>query len=1156
MNSQNIKFMQHLKVITHTIVFLLISNILYGQTVFPDDNTPLFPHDADYLGDSYFFPVSALSSNICRDIFPVSPRAASLGVFGQIPVGNFTGTAQISIPLYEIRYKELSVPLQISYQASGNKPDAFPGPVGLGWAIQAGGSISRQINGESDMGSFQSSDSKLSRILDDPRGESEWPDMGTTFSFLQDAPIAYGGYDKNDVDPDEYNFNINGHTGTFYLNHKDSFQIQSAQGGSFLVVKHPRTDPVVTFPILEDHFPPHLPEVPSRLPEPSCNCANKVITPKCCEEWAKYNERLNERNLILNKISHFYGVNPYLPEFQYTNKLYLPDNIGGFTMIDSQGIKYIFGATDGSNKSDTSIEFSRPGLERDDPEMRIEKKVDYGYAKNVQPVSWHLTAIESPHGYRIEFIYEQECYIVKTRFTDLVLYRHSNNWDLKHSVNGMIDDGERSSFINGCYLKEIIFPSGKISFTNSLARYQTTYPTPNSYDKINKFIKFYSYPDIRFANTERILNSYYLNDAHDFEPVLNKYMPHQIDRVTVLDNNNNVVREIDFDYGNSILERLKLTKLSIKGANDNVQDYSFEYNNSLKLPGYLSGKTDHYGFYNGIELFPNPDKITSTLLGNFNYIHERKIPNSSFAQAEILQKIIYPTKGYSVFEYESHDYSKMCKTWPFETVNNSNGNQITGGVRIKSIKNYDSNNSLLTEKKYHYTTDYQNGGNTSSGVLAYIPQYSEVYINKRIHYNENDVTPASALAEFYRFSTTSLYNAMASRRNHITYSEVIVEEPGNGFTVYKYKNHDNGYGDKQPLYFCGNALIDMWTNKNEELWKADEGLSMELERGQIISEEVFDENKKPMKKLVYSYNTDENRFNENVRYVKLNSNSIRFTGYRSQRLTAGVHYTYFPYLEEKTEINYVDSGSVVQKENYMYDERYRLIKSSTRMDSRNQEYKTEISYTVDQDILIPIVKKMMENNMVAYPFEKTLKTPDYRKTKEIFQYRDDVSSNAIPLLHKTFSQYNDDIPMEETTIARYDQYGNPCEIYDRTGKTICILWSYHHQQPIAQIQNATYDQIQSILTQSVIDQIAAVDIPTKSDSLLINNLRYHPTLINAQITTYTYKPLIGMTSETTPGGFTVYYDYDPFGRLKEKYYYEKGTKQKRTVETYNYHYKE
>ena len=55
---------------------------------------------------------------------------------------------------------------------------------------------------------------------------------------------------------------------------------------------------------------------------------------------------------------------------------------------------------------------------------------------------------------------------------------------------------------------------------------------------------------------------------------------------------------------------------------------------------------------------------------------------------------------------------------------------------------------------------------------------------------------------------------------------------------------------------------------------------------------------------------------------------------------------------------------------------------------------------------------------------------------------------------------------------------------------------------------------------------------------------------NAFIKTYTYDPLVGVTSITDPKGDTVYYTYDGLGRLQ----YVKDA-QGKLLTDYQYHYK-
>src|SRR5438105_4637203 len=79
-----------------------------------------------------------------------SPTAAALAKYGDIPVSYYTGTPQISVPIYTVKSKTLQLPVSLSYHASGMKVQECAGWVGSGFALNAGGMITRTVNGAPD----------------------------------------------------------------------------------------------------------------------------------------------------------------------------------------------------------------------------------------------------------------------------------------------------------------------------------------------------------------------------------------------------------------------------------------------------------------------------------------------------------------------------------------------------------------------------------------------------------------------------------------------------------------------------------------------------------------------------------------------------------------------------------------------------------------------------------------------------------------------------------------------------------------------------------------------------------------------------------------------------------------------------------------------
>jgi hypothetical protein len=126
----------------------------------------------------------------------------------------------------------------------------------------------------------------------------------------------------------------------------------------------------------------------------------------------------------------------------------------------------------------------------------------------------------------------------------------------------------------------------------------------------------------------------------------------------------------------------------------------------------------------------------------------------------------------------------------------------------------------------------------------------------------------------------------------------------------------------------------------------------------------------------------------------------------------------------------------------------------------------------------------------------------------------------------------------EARLVYHDYYsnGNIKEVSKRDGTHIVYIWGYNQSVPIAKIENATYAQVSSYVTN--LQNISNLDDDRTLGSLgdegvlrtALNNLRTN--LSNAMVTTFTYDPLIGVTSITDPRGDVIYYQYDGFNRLE------------------------
>lgn len=167
------------------------------------------------------------------DRYLLSPNAASLGQYGEVPVSLYTGTVQINVPIYEIDYMGYKVPISMTYHGGGVRPDQHPGWVGLGWNLNAGGCISRIVNGLPDetyredmvyadyktMGYFYTTEIYENTI----------PTKPDNMTYLGDDNLLYQFYYHEDTAPDEFRFDFLGISGSFYLSKDGEWVVKSKE---------------------------------------------------------------------------------------------------------------------------------------------------------------------------------------------------------------------------------------------------------------------------------------------------------------------------------------------------------------------------------------------------------------------------------------------------------------------------------------------------------------------------------------------------------------------------------------------------------------------------------------------------------------------------------------------------------------------------------------------------------------------------------------------------------------------------------------------------------------------------------------------------------------------------------------------------------------
>ena len=82
--------------------------------------------------------------------YPVPATAASINKGGDVSVNLASGAPSVGIPLFNVKSRFLALPVSLNYASNGIKVNEVPGVVGLGWSLNCGGVVNRTCFGLPD----------------------------------------------------------------------------------------------------------------------------------------------------------------------------------------------------------------------------------------------------------------------------------------------------------------------------------------------------------------------------------------------------------------------------------------------------------------------------------------------------------------------------------------------------------------------------------------------------------------------------------------------------------------------------------------------------------------------------------------------------------------------------------------------------------------------------------------------------------------------------------------------------------------------------------------------------------------------------------------------------------------------------------------------
>lgn len=796
---------------------------------------------------------------------------------------------------------------------------------------------------------------------------------------------------------------------------------------------------------------------------------------------------------------HHYEVD--LSDYKMAKGVYAHSTI--IRIKTDDGYVYTFGGD-----SYAPVEYSAASWEEDKPALGYD-----AYHKHVI-TAWYLTEIKAPNGRKLCIYYK-----------DIAEEYHKN-------INRLLDIG----FLPESEWQDIAM---LYSLTGHAA-YRTSQPIglldppgelydkkANSYSyNLNKVALI---DHITIENTYRIDFHYSLKkkytELHSVGAGFYRFRGAQLDSVNVSHEGKNCQTH-SFDYTYQCANRLFLS--SLNHAQRGKYQFFYKIPDINVLP--TTSNIDHWGYWTGgsteKNIMPGTRYASNVISYDVKLTTNLRDPSPANCDATLLQSVVYPTGGKTIFEYQPHKYSYCFVRDAMSFYNpekrSAPGYEAeAGGARIWKVKFYDEDPKTPVREVHYGYTD----GSGMEGILTYMPLYRclGVYISGNTlwgtthedsdgfgrQFNPSQHILYPEVSEYYidpRRGTTEEESPYKRTR---FYTEMHFSD----YTDFVYNTYQRS--EYHPSFFMlPGSLSAPYFLMNRFRWP---GRSDSYKNGRIRGEYYYDEKHMPKKFVDYIYKDVYPEDYSLCIYIESLHPATSYGAYTH------VNKEYFGMflLMEKQITEYDDNfRALTKKELYKYDD-FGYLKEQCFLLPENDSLTTSYQYLEKMPSLITDKTQVIRNSGGIKSIQS-----------EHFDYFMQKGWNTEWPVISNYYSGTDRLNLEKRcTYHRYDRYGNPVHI-EKDGKSIIYIWGYDGQYLIAKIENATYEEVTEALGGHFPEEVSnEASFLVFADE--VKGLRER--LPHVMISNYTYIPNVGMSSETAPNGQTIYYEYDVKGRLKKNY---------------------